>query len=238
MVEFVKYFTSIRNFTFTSELEKYYQNRLGFTIGHDKKFRPVIYVFPGRVKEEDLGLFADSMSFLSLIIQRQLLRDYHIENWVIILDLEKRGFTNFPFRALQALARSSSIMFAGRMHKMFMLNPSFIFYGLWKLMSKFIPEDTAPKISILKKEGFSEILDVIDKDQLIERYGGTMKEPESTFPLQSTFRKDDSPWNEASELTDDNYVDPCKPVSDPFGSFRHKTIVSLQTIHVADWDVA
>ena len=177
-----------------------------FTIGHDKKFRPIIYFAPAKVKESEIDLFTRSMSLFCLLITRYLLRDYYIENWVIIMDLEKKGFLNFPFKAIQATMRVTSLMFAGRLHKMYMLNPTVMFYGLWKLVSKIANPDTVAKIQILKKSGFTELLSVISPDQLLEKYGGTLSEPAGAFPITTTFAADEKPFLSEDDIKSASFI--------------------------------
>lgn len=241
LVEYVKFLSSIERFTYTKEIMAFLQKRPIFTIGHDKKFRPVIYVYPAQVKDNELELFADSVAFFLLVVVKHLLRNYFIENWIIVMDLEKRGFTNFPFKALQAMVKVSSLVFSGRLHKMYMLNPSFMFWGLWKILSKFVNEDTAAQISILKKESFSEIFVDIPKEQLIERYGGTMKEPETPFPLISTFTEDERPHIDQKDLQDDNFVDDTPATKSNYNVFQNRMISSMENLfHSAkkDWEVS
>jgi len=217
------------------------QKRPIFTIGHDKKFRPVIYVYPAQVKDNELELFADSVAFFLLVVVKHLMRNYFIENWIIVVDLEKRGFTNFPFKALQAMVKVSSLVFSGRLHRMYMLNPSFMFWGLWKILSKFINEDTAAQISILKKDSFADIFADIPKEQLIEKYGGTMKEPETPFPLITTFTENETPQINQKELQDDNFVDDSPAPKSNYSTFQSRMVSSMEQIFHSkhgDWEVS
>ena len=206
LVEYVQYYNNPQNFTLTREIDTYLKNKPLFSIGHDKKFRPIIYVYPSRILEKDLDIFKETCCFYMLAIQRYLMNNYFIENWVIILDLEKRGITNTPYKMLKALISSTSLIFSGRMHKMFILNPSFLFNGIWKLISKFLHPDTNAKIQFLKKSSFQELQQYIDRNQLLEAYGGVVKEPESPLPFQPLFKATEVPSLTAEDKVDNNYI--------------------------------
>lgn len=205
--EFVKYYSTIQNFTFTKDIERYLQNNLVFSIGHDKKFRPILYFYPSKVKESELELFRQSLSFYLLLVIKFLMRDYHIENWIMFIDLEKKGFLHFPFKAIQATINVTSLIFAGRMHKMFLVNPTFLFYGLWKLISKFLHPDVLAKIQILKKSNFDQLLESISKDQLLEQYGGTLHYDGNVFPLRTTFSSDEQPVLTPADIETHNFIE-------------------------------
>jgi hypothetical protein len=239
----VKFYSTIQNFTFTKDIEKYLHNNLVFSIGHDKKFRPILYFYPSKVKESELELFRRSLSFYLLMVVKFLMRDYHIENWIIIIDLEKKGFLHFPFKAIQATINVTSLVFAGRMHKMFLVNPTFLFYGLWKLISKFQHPDVLAKIQILKKSGFDQLLDSISKDQLLEQYGGTLRYEGSVFPMRTTYIPDEQPLMTAADIEANNFIaSEDKPVKESSESVNCNGNADTKTQRRAldltnDWDV-
>ena len=100
-----------------------------FSIGSDYKFRPVIYLYPTRLQSHLITDFYYFATVYLSIIQRYVFRPYHIENWVVIIDVEKRGLLNFPFKAIKSLVETTVLAFSGRLHKTLILNPSFIFHA-------------------------------------------------------------------------------------------------------------
>jgi len=241
--EFIKFYSTIQNFTFTKEIEKYLQKNVVFSVGHDKKFRPILYLYPSKVKENELELFRQSFSFYCLLVVNFLMRDYHIENWVIIIDLEKKGFLNFPFKAIQATINVTSLVFAGRMHKMFLVNPTFVFHGLWKLISKFQHPDVLAKIQLLKKNNFDQLLESISKNQLLEQYGGTLHYDDNVLPMRTTFVPNEQPLLTTSDIETHNFIE-AQPVkvakSEEFsaeGGNSQSGVQGLTTTLASDWDV-
>jgi hypothetical protein len=61
------------------------------------------------------------------------LRGY-VENWIVILDSGGSGLFDFPFSTLSMINEFFSINYTSSLHKMFILNPSFIFNSSWKLI--------------------------------------------------------------------------------------------------------
>ncbi len=175
-----------------------------------------------------------------MMVEKYLLRDYYIENWIIILDLDKKGFMSFPFKAIQATISVTSLVFAGRMHSLYMLNPTFMFYGLWKLISNFLPPDVLAKIQILKKNGFGKLLEIISKDQLLEKYGGTMIEQKQTFPMRTTFTPDEKPIMAELDISENNFIplEDSSLFNEPLISGSGKKQVSkIGNAQSNDWDV-
>jgi len=157
------------------------------------------------------------------------------------MDLEKKGFMNFPFKAIQATMRVTSLMFAGRLHKMYMLNPTIMFYGLWKLVSKVAHPDTVAKIQMLKKSGFGELLTAISSDQLLEKYGGTLKEPVSAFPLKTTFGDNEQPVLTEDDMKSTNFIATEDRINSSYFVHEKKVNIEKKTIQgspTREWDVS
>lgn len=182
-------------------MSDYFKKMSVFTIGHDKMFRPILYIYPGRVKAHEIDTFTSCICFYYMAIQLNLIKEYFIENWIIIVDLEGLGFLNFPFKALRTLIDSTGITFAGRLHKIILVNPTFMFYGVWKIIQSFLHPESTQRIDFISKGKHSDFLKYINKDQLIDKYGGLMKSPVSAFPIMTTFQPDDQPELEECEDT-------------------------------------
>ena len=140
-------------------------------------------MYPLRVKEADLDRFGASSRFYSSVLQKYWLKKYHVENWNIIIDLENAGITNFPLKAMKSMTEVSSLAFCGRLNKMLIFDPSFFFFGLWKLIKVFLHADTLAKIIFVKKSKHQDIFKYFDKEQIIQKYGGTLKTPLAPFPI-------------------------------------------------------
>lgn len=175
------------NFDLDAKGKEFLKNKVIFTIGHDHMFRPIVYLAPKKVKAKDMHLFEECVCFFYLAIQQELFKEYFIENYILIIDIEGMGFLNFPFKALRSLIDSTSLKFSGRLHKLIFLNPTFMFNGFWKIVKAFLHPESLERISFIANDKLKDLLKIIDKSQLIEKYGGTMKEPETVFPIRTTF---------------------------------------------------
>ena len=96
-----------------------------------------------------MHLFGEAVCFFYLALQQEFLKEYHIENYILVIDIEGTGFLNFPFKALQSLIEVTSVLFAGRVHKLIIANPTFMFYGAWKIVSSFLHPEVLEKFTII-----------------------------------------------------------------------------------------
>jgi hypothetical protein len=164
-----------------------------FTAGHDKAFRPILYLNVNKIKSSEIEDFKHCVSYFALAIKKRLLRDYFIENWVLMIDLEGRGVLNLPIKALKGLIETTAVTFAGVLHCLNFLNPSLMFYGVWQVISNVLHPATKEKIHVIGKGKTQELLKYIAKDQLLEKYGGTLRQPTRALPIYSTFKEGELP---------------------------------------------
>lgn len=215
---YVKLYNSPASYQITPEISAFLNRMCLFTIGHDRGFRPIIYMNLSHIKNSEIAAFTHCVSYYSLAIKKRLLKPYFVENWVSLLDLEGRSLFNIPFKALRALTDTTSITFAGCMHRMFFLNPSIMFYGVWQVISGFLHSATREKITVVGKGKEKELLKYIDKDQLLEAYGGTLKRPARALPFQLTFKEGELP---EVASTEDTYIPVEKKKEAPVALQRH-----------------
>lgn len=185
----------------TSAVSHFLDKMAIFTAGHDRGFRPIIYINISQIKNSEVDDFKQCVSFFSLAIKKRMLRPYHIENWVLMIDLNDRSMLNLPIKALRGLIETTSVTFAGTLHRLNFLNPSFTFYGVWKIISNFLHEATLEKIHVIKHGKTSELLKQIAPDQLLAKYGGTLPMPPKAFPLVGTFQPNEQPEVLTTEQT-------------------------------------
>lgn len=177
-----------------------------FSAGRDHKFRPVIYLYPTRVQSHMIQNFQYFLNVYLAIIQKHVFKSYYLENWVMIIDVEKKGVLNFPYKALKSMIDTADLHFSSRLHKTFIVNPSFIFNTAWTVIKGFIDPETTRKMSVLKKKDFGHILDVIPKSQLLKPYGGDLDVPATAFPIMKTLKDDAIPKMLPAELLTNNYI--------------------------------
>lgn len=187
------FYSNPNNFIIDDIFNEMSKNMVFFTLGKDYKFRPILYMYPSRLNSDDMGKLEHFMNIYLGILQKYVFKPYYIENWVIIIDLENKGLLNFPWKAIKTSVDTTNVNYAARLHKMFILNPSFIFNTTWNMIKGLIDQETVRKISFLKKKDFGLMQDVIPKNQLLKEYGGDLDRPLAAYPIRSTLNNDAVP---------------------------------------------
>jgi hypothetical protein len=102
----------------------------------------------------------------------------------MIIDLDKRSITEFPFKELKMLISTTSLFFGGCLHKMYLLNPTTLFLFTFKIIEKIMDPETRVKINMLKKKSFDKMFEngQIDPCELTEEFGGTKVDNENYWP--------------------------------------------------------
>jgi hypothetical protein len=129
-------------------------------------------------------LFQRALIIYSQMIRQYCFRDYHIENWIMIIDLDKRSITDFPFKELKMLINTTSLFFGGCLHRMFLLNPTNFFHFTFKIVEKIMDPETRVKIQMLKKNAYKKMFEQgeILESELVEEFGGTKEDKGVYWP--------------------------------------------------------
>lgn len=183
---------------------EYSNKMIFFSIGRDNKFRPVLYLYPNRLYGCDFKQFEHFVNVYLSMIQKYVFQPYYIENWIMIIDVEKKGVVNFPWKAIKSIIETTNLSFSSRLHKMFIVNPSTFFSATWNIVKGFIDPETVRKFSFLKKKEFGILQDSIPKSQLLKEYGGDLETPATAFPIRKTLADDTLPNNTEEELNTNN----------------------------------
>lgn len=102
------------------------------------------------------------------------------------------------------------------MYKLFILNPSNGFNMSWKLALPYLSPAVRQKVFLLKKSQYVTLLEDIDRDQLLKKYGGSLDYPSNFWPIPNTLHKDSVPQVDPKAANDHCY-DPM--VNNPNYSF-------------------
>lgn len=188
------------NFEITPEIERVFQLGLFYLCGRDEHQRPILVVKPSKIKDHavDDSLFRRALIVFSQIIRQHCFRLYHPENWVMIIDLDKRSITDFPFRQLKMLITTTSLFFAGCLHKMYLLNPSGFFLFTFKIVERVMDAETRPKLQALKLATFVENFEKngLSPNEIPVEFGG-LKRDEGCYwpPVLMNVPRSESPFN-------------------------------------------
>lgn len=184
--EIINFNNDIENFLIKDEYINIYNLGILYTLGIDKKFRPIIYMDCRKLyyHKANIELITKANISYMNMVRKYSFRKYHIENWVLIIDLDFLGLMDFPVNAFKKIILDSALFFAGCLHKTYLLNPSGFFSIGWNIVQKLINRDISEKFSVLKNTQFSELLKDIDKEMLLESYGGDLKNLNNYWPIK------------------------------------------------------
>lgn len=106
--------------------------------GHDKNFRPVIVMNAHEINLKYVKFFIKTKKFtgeeilsalvcLFDVLTHNILVGGKIENWILIMETNQLGLFGFPWKAFENIVSCLQNNFVGRLEKMFVLNPSYLF---------------------------------------------------------------------------------------------------------------
>lgn len=151
---------------------------LFYLCGRDKANRPVYVVKPNKIKKSKIKneLFIRSFIIYSQMIRQYCFREYKIENWIMLMDLEKKSVFDFSFKSLSLILKSTDLFLGACMHKLFMLNPSSFFSFSFKVIEKMLDKSTRQKIYMLKPKDYPKMFEFIAPTEITEEYGGSKRD--------------------------------------------------------------
>eukprot|EP01101_Sappina_pedata_P006657 TRINITY_DN3373_c0_g1_i1.p1 TRINITY_DN3373_c0_g1~~TRINITY_DN3373_c0_g1_i1.p1 ORF type:complete len:262 (+),score=77.06 TRINITY_DN3373_c0_g1_i1:33-788(+) len=140
-----------------------------FFHGTDKKGRPLAYV-RSRMHDHNTSDFEELQRYCVYTIEgcmKQLVPPH--ESCSVIFDLSGVGLKNLDSKFQKYFTDLFEKCYPERLGTCIVLNAPWIFWGFWKVVSGFLPTETAKKILFLNKE---QLLEHVDKEVLLAPYGG------------------------------------------------------------------
>ena len=118
----------------------------------------------------------------------------HIAQGCSILDLKGVPLSQFNQvrKVVQQVSAVAQNYYPETLGKMLIINAPFLFKGIWSIVKPMLDENTVAKISVLGSNYESELQELIDKENLPEKYGGTCK------CHGGCETSDIGPWNDGS----------------------------------------
>ncbi len=108
---------------------------------------------------------------------------------VVIFDLSGFGMSHFGSRVrepIKKLIGIDSSKYCETLHKMFIVNPSFMFRTIWVMVSPWLDESTKQRIHFLKD--IKELQNHVDPDQLPDFLGGNVKYDDENPPFMGNLK--------------------------------------------------
>jgi len=115
-----------------------------------------------------------ALCVLQDMIKKYMFVNYHIENWVFIIDTGNMGLFDLPINGLKLIIQTMSLNYCACMDKTYILNPSFGLKTSWSIVSAMMDQESVEKITMLKKDKFNKIFEKIPEECLEKKYGGKL----------------------------------------------------------------
>lgn len=165
--ELITAFDGDRNYlnATAKSLQKHLASKKFYVHGFDTEGRSTLYFIPRNVVDHDLGSAIYS-------IERAIACSRSLDNTInCVVDFSDFPLSNSPpmERGKQFLS-TLRVIYAGHIHRIFLVNVPFGFSILWNIFSPFVGTDTRDKIMIIKndssKDKERELLHLYDLEEL------------------------------------------------------------------------
>ena len=156
-----------------------------YGVRRDKNMRPVLVVNVRRMIDTKITLeklVAMTDFFLNYVIDYAMVPGA-VECWTAIFDLKDVGVTQIPKDKIQGLVKAMTKNYRGRLFRFYATDVTFVVRQLWKLAHRFVDDFTNKKLLIYGDDYKTDILELIDADNLEKQYGGNLETiTENFFP--------------------------------------------------------
>lgn len=85
------------------------------------------------------------MSFYLGLVRKHMLLPGKVENWILVIETNSVGVFGLPTSGMGEIIKCMALNFAGCLHKMIVLNPSFGLDLMWKAASAMMDDDAKAK---------------------------------------------------------------------------------------------
>ena len=146
-----------------------------YVYGRDHQFRPIIICQPYIVQkyEKDYSEtdILNASIFICQYMSNYMLIPGQIENWIMVINLEKTSLFSFP-EPMRKVIKSLSDYFIARLYKSYILGMNAFLRIVFKIMCGFLEEVTVLKFVILESKKDPKLFQDINPYNLEERFGG------------------------------------------------------------------
>jgi hypothetical protein len=155
-----------------------------YNFGRDHRFRPNIFVnIDVYLKKEKMYSFEDwtkAIIYLLEFITNNFLIKGQIENWNIICEVGKLNFTDIP-NGLKEFVNILTEHYKCRVYKIFLVGVGKYMNMIWDLIKANLKKATHKKITIIKGVAKKEFWNLINPEQLEQKFGGYVVDIKQNF---------------------------------------------------------
>ncbi|CAG9320789.1 unnamed protein product [Blepharisma stoltei] len=143
--------------------------------GRDFHYRPLLVINVSRINfnAHSVEEYSWLLCFWLEYGIQSLMLPGHVENWMVIIDLENQSLRQIPWTDLKSLVDLLKTNYRCRMITAYIVNSPFTMKCMWKMIRPFIPEQTANKVKILGYGPVDELKKLFARHQYEEKYGGS-----------------------------------------------------------------
>ena len=147
-----------------------------YVYGRDSRFRPIVIceckIFQKHYKEFAMEEILQSVYFLCQFIVNNMIIPGQYESWVFLLNLKGVSILNMP-EPIKKMIPALSKYFIGRLYKNYLFGLNWLTRILYLIACAFLDDITISKVNIINKIGDPKLFEIIRKDNIEQKYGGT-----------------------------------------------------------------
>lgn len=177
--------------------------------GRDNRFRPVIFLNPGRYNKEKYKIenYQKTVKYFMEYISNNLILPGHLESWNIVVDCSEIQITKIPFD-LKGLFEFIKGVYRCRLYKLYIVNMGMVFTMCWNIARMVIGGTIEAKATKVDSNdgSYDKLFERINRKQIEKKYGGEaedLKEGEYfpvKFKCDEYFSENDEKKLERTEL--------------------------------------
>ena len=147
-----------------------------YVYGRDNRFRPIVIceckIFQKHYKEFAMEEILQSVYFLCQFIVNNMIIPGQFESWIFLLNLKGVSILNMP-EPIKKMIPALSNFFIARLYKNYLFGLNWLTRILYLIACAFLDDTTISKVNIIKKIGDPKLFEIIRKDNIEQKFGGT-----------------------------------------------------------------
>jgi len=134
------------------------------------------------VPKPEEGSVLNSLMFMMMYMKKHAFYRGKVENMLVVVDLGKAGPMSLPIGLMKPLKEVLSTLFKCHAARIILLGAHWTFSAAWKAISIVLDEAQKQKIVMCSNYDCPQLREMVSADQLLQKFGGTAKQPESWWP--------------------------------------------------------
>jgi len=141
--------------------------------GRDANLRPLLVIRVERLDALDDKRIERLLCFCFEYFLKYLCVAGRVENWILLIDCEGKGVSNFPTTTLQTVMATMNTRYRGRLYRLLVVNIPTWMGWLSSWVTSLVPATSAKKMKVLGSDFKKTMREIFSSHQIEARYGGT-----------------------------------------------------------------